>query len=676
MARPNTRSGMMGPGPVPATLRPGSGAVCSHLPATLRPGSGMGPPGMGPPGTAARLGTRQGLGTVRGPGSRQGTAAQQPVIGVGAMTEVKVADRPMTTQGLGMKTGSIGPKRQVYDKTYYIGELRKRCTSLQEEVTKINNEINDIAQDSELYQSLEKRYDQLVKTVRSLEGDLADHNLATDKMRTDTQPEEVHHMYLIMKQQNEQQKSDVDQIFLEKRSHEEEIQRMVQEERDITRKAEERLNELHPDQRREYEGLREENTQLGKELTDGREELEQVSSRLNALEGHLRSDVMRARSQQLQVVHKEAMERLQVLEQEVRQCSMPVPEQREILLNKVKTDNAEIVAAEKRNSELKLEKERLKAQIKEVMTDAQERKDEGGDQQKYEILFAKDQEMSQFISSFDDHKAEEEAKMKEKQENIVRLLENISIALGLHNMTPEGHLAEMEDELKFKVGQLQNSETTQNRLEAELNKRQGELEKIESLDLKITQELQQVNAKMEQYENDIKNKYDRVAEMQGEGSQKIEQAEAELNKRQGELEKIESLDLKITQELQQVNAKMEQYENDIKNKYDRVAEMQGEGSQKIKELGERKLFLEGRLSTLKQQVGFLRLRHESRRQQLADDETASAIDAQEQKIRQFGQTLFTLQSFIKQKSSESDFQYEMASCLHAANELNKILQER
>jgi intraflagellar transport protein 74 len=487
---------------------------------------------------------------------------------------------------------------------------------LQEEVTKINNEINDIAQDSELYQSLEKRYEQLVKTVRALEGDLADHNLATDKLRTDPQPEDVHHMYLIMKQQNEQQKSDVDQIFLEKRSHEEEIQRMVQEEKDITRKAEERLNELHPDQRREYEGLREENQKLSKELTDGREELEQVSSRLNALEGHLRSDVMRARSQQLQVVHKEAMERLQILEQEVRQCSMPVPEQREILLNKVKTDNAEIVAAEKRNSELKLEKERLKAQIKEVMTDAQERKDEGGDQQKYEILFAKDQEMSQFISSFDEHKAEEEAKMKEKQENIIRLLENISIALGLHNITPEGHLAEMEDELKFKVGQLQNSETTQNRLEAEQNKRQGELEKIESLDLKITQELQQVNAKMEQYENDIKNKYDRVSEMQG------------------------------------------------------------EGGQKIKQLEERKLFLEGRLSTLKQQVGFLRLRHESRRQQLADDETASAIEAQEQKIRQFGQTLFTLQSFIKQKSSESDFQYEMATCLQAANELNKILQER
>ena len=67
---------------------------------------------------------------------------------------------------------------------------------------------------------------------------------------TDTRPEEVHHMYTIMKSgpqplvkpsickpalfpkigcvsrsQNEQQRADVDQIFLEKRSHEEEIGR-------------------------------------------------------------------------------------------------------------------------------------------------------------------------------------------------------------------------------------------------------------------------------------------------------------------------------------------------------------------------------------------------------------------------------------------------------------------
>merc|ERR1719310_775804 len=98
---------------------------------------------MNPPGTAMRgmMGTRQGLGTRQG--TRQGTAAQQPVLGVGALTEVKVADRPTTMQGMmGMKTGSVGPKRQIYDKTYYMLELRKRIARLQEELTKINNEIN------------------------------------------------------------------------------------------------------------------------------------------------------------------------------------------------------------------------------------------------------------------------------------------------------------------------------------------------------------------------------------------------------------------------------------------------------------------------------------------------------------------------------------------------------
>merc|ERR1719277_2336582 len=113
---------------------------------TMRMGTAMG--GV-PPGTAARLNTRQGT------AMRQGTAAQQP-IGVGAHTEVKVTDRPMTMHGLsGMKTGSMGPKRQVYDKSYYVVELRKRCTELQTEVEALNQETEDMRQDNQLYANLE-----------------------------------------------------------------------------------------------------------------------------------------------------------------------------------------------------------------------------------------------------------------------------------------------------------------------------------------------------------------------------------------------------------------------------------------------------------------------------------------------------------------------------------------
>merc|ERR1740121_2897548 len=122
--------------------------------------------------------------------------------------------------------------------------------------------------------------------------------------------------------------------------------------------------------------------------------------------------------------------------------------------------------------------------------------------------------MTQFIDSFDDSRKEEERKMKEKQDSISMLLENISKAVSLQaGVTPDGHLRDMEDELDFKSRQLQNSESTQNRLEAELNKRQGELEKIESLDTKISLELQQVEAKMRQYEEEIEKKFDRLGEV-------------------------------------------------------------------------------------------------------------------------------------------------------------------
>ena len=46
-------------------------------------------------------------------------------IHVALSSQIKVADRPVTQQGLGgMKTGAKGPMRQVQDKSYYLGLFR------------------------------------------------------------------------------------------------------------------------------------------------------------------------------------------------------------------------------------------------------------------------------------------------------------------------------------------------------------------------------------------------------------------------------------------------------------------------------------------------------------------------------------------------------------------------
>lgn len=50
---------------------------------------------------------------------------------------------------------------------------------------------------------LERKYETLIKDVRKYEGDLADYNLALDKHRSDTKPEDIEALYMHIKNQND-----------------------------------------------------------------------------------------------------------------------------------------------------------------------------------------------------------------------------------------------------------------------------------------------------------------------------------------------------------------------------------------------------------------------------------------------------------------------------------------
>jgi len=149
--------------------------------------------------------------------------------------------------------------------------------------------------------------------------------------------------------------------------------------------------------------------------------------------------------------------------------------------------------------------------------------------------------------------------------------------------------------------------------------------------------------------------------------------EAELAKREGELDKIESLDVKISLELQQVEAKMNQYEEDIKRKYDMVDDMKHQGQDQLQALETRKVVMEGRAAALKQQVSFLKLRYDGKRRQLEDDKEHTKLEAQESKIRQFGQTLYTLRSHISKMQGEADYEVEQAHVIDMSNVINSLL---
>eukprot|EP00743_Colponemidia_sp_Colp-15_P001360 GILK01001490.1.p1 GENE.GILK01001490.1~~GILK01001490.1.p1 ORF type:complete len:646 (+),score=138.74 GILK01001490.1:56-1993(+) len=566
-----------------------------------------------PPGTAIR--NRPMSGIRRPPGTGMVNDAGPVYPSVGMSTDVHVADRPVTQQGMmGIKTGVAGRGRQIFDASYYRSQLTAKMGEITAEITKFKNEIDEIQKNNNQYAQLERRYETLIKEVRRLEGELADYNLTIDKMRTDTRPEEILNVYHMLKAKNDRDQKQLNQVFLERKQQEDRIHEIEEQINDIQKNAEVRLNELDPDQRQEYDQLLDIQKQQQADLLSQRTELEETKSRLAQAEAQLKSDTLRQKAQTLRDQRAHLLAKKADLEIQTNQAQLSVPEARERLLAKVKEDNAEIAKGEQKALQLKGLIEKYKRQVNDMETDLEERKGEAGEVEKYTILFQKDQEMTNFIEKFEETKSQELAQKEEMERTVVALLEHISRNLGRENSMPTpSQVDELKAELQYKGDQLASSQATQSRLQAELEKRNADLEKINTLDSKISLELHSLSDKIISMEHDLKHTFNNVDSVR---------EKAETTKRQ---------------------------------------------------LVQQKQALMARRDVLKQQISFFSMKFEGRKQQLSENETHTILESMEQKIKQYEQNIFHLKQFIDSKSREGNFQPVVQECGKLTSQINKLI---
>lgn len=223
------------------------------------------------------------------------------------------------------------------------------------------------------------RYDSLIKEVRKYEGELADYNLALDKHRTDTKTEDILALYQHIRMQNEKQKSQLDDLFIERKEFENEIADYDTQINEINQANEERLNELDPEQRNEYEKLKFENLNLQREIGNHRNELDDVNNKLANADAKLKGDTLRQRAQHLREEKQSLLKKREELELQTNESNLPFPEARERLLNRIKQDNAEILQAEKKVNEVKKMIETYQRNIREIEADLDERKSDQAD---------------------------------------------------------------------------------------------------------------------------------------------------------------------------------------------------------------------------------------------------------------------------------------------------------
>jgi intraflagellar transport protein 74 len=148
--------------------------------------------------------------TTAGKGASGASAAYIPnVAGHGDM-------RLQTGIGTAVKS-SQGSNRVNYDRTYYVSKMREKLTALIKENEAIKKRAEQVERDRQLFAKQETRHEELLREVRNLEGDLADLNLALDKLRLNTRPEEVNFAYQHVRSQNEKRRSELDSIYMERK---------------------------------------------------------------------------------------------------------------------------------------------------------------------------------------------------------------------------------------------------------------------------------------------------------------------------------------------------------------------------------------------------------------------------------------------------------------------------
>jgi intraflagellar transport protein 74 len=243
---------------------------------------------------------------------------------------------------MGISQKAAGPGRQIYDRNYYATLLKNKNNDIVTEITKMKQEVEDINKDNNTYLTLERKYEALINDVRLYEGELADYNLALDKHRSDTKPEDIEALFIHIKNQNDKQRQHLDALFSEKRDMENEIQSYEQQITEINYANEAKLNDLDPEQRNEYEKLKSDNQGLMTDINAQRQELEEVNSRLAQAEVRLRADTLKQRAQHLREEKTQLAKRKDDLELQTNEMKLPFPEARERLMNRIKQDNAEI----------------------------------------------------------------------------------------------------------------------------------------------------------------------------------------------------------------------------------------------------------------------------------------------------------------------------------------------
>uniref|UniRef100_A0A493ST46 Intraflagellar transport 74 n=1 Tax=Anas platyrhynchos platyrhynchos TaxID=8840 RepID=A0A493ST46_ANAPP len=562
VARPSSRAGMG------LAARPASS---SRTPSATRIGTGM------PPSTSR-------------PGSRGGPSTASGILS----SQIKVADRPVTQQGLsGMKTGMKAVYLSLSKSFVYF--CRSKTNELTTEINKLQEEVEMYKQEKSVYLSYEKRAEALAGEIKEFQGQLADYNMVCCYQLLILNTPFKHELVKIAQ-------------FCTFYSTEKLIQAVEEDTEREKVAADDIIKDMSPENQAKYMEMKTANEKLSQELIVQQQELDALNMKEESLRAEIAHSLVRQEAVQLYEKLHELEERQNQMIAEDKNMESP-QEERERLLNILQSSfNHGFHNLFIRLAEVKEKTNHFKKVIQRLDTDLENHQ---GNITSVVVYHAGIylEKMPYFLETFEDVKNQELERKAQIEANIIALLEhssrNVNCMKQISSVTNQ-ELKIMQEDLTLKSNEMQKSQSTAKNLITESQKLQMDLQKMELLEGKMT---------------------DEVASLK----EKIEQTTAELEV------------------------------------YNNLPALKASGEEK------KKVILG--VNAFKKIMEHLNAQYETLKRELQENETHSQLTNLERKWQHHEQNNFMMKEFIATKSQESDYQPVMKNVRKLVTEYNKALIE-
>ena len=433
---------------------------------------------------------------------------------IGFTTNTKVVDRAVSRQGLsGVVQGSGGQKieRKIQDKTYFLTLLKTKINDISKEILNMNNEIESINKDITTYSNLNKTYEVLSKEVQNLEGELADYNLASDKYRSMMKAEDIEDVYNRMKLINKKKMDESDNLFLEKAQIMEELDKVEYENNKVVQNIEQRLLDLDPDQKAEYEQIREDNQNYIMKIYQLREEMAKLNADLIEGENILKSNPNKMEAHKIKDSISQLQRKKEELELQTNEAGLSIDELKQRLVVKAKEQTMEKNNIDKKIPDTKKLIESHKKSIIEL--EREMKSNVNNDNTKaVDSISQKDKEYSAFIENYDSIKRNHYKEIQAKEEVVVALLENISEKINSGQAPLENSGTGIKEKIREKKDMIEKSVNTLEEAKAKYEELVVKLQRLEKLDDTLKKDIKNYKDKLNRINNEIRDKYERIEE--------------------------------------------------------------------------------------------------------------------------------------------------------------------